>query len=95
MDDITAQPKNTTNNLRNSLKNWFLEGQIKEVEGPHEKAGQHQAHAWWKVMCLTGVDYFSTLGYQQKIFAAIARHTAFEQNFQLSTGIIGASIALE
>ncbi|MFZ4793241.1 MAG: amino acid transporter [Blastocatellia bacterium] len=67
MDDITAQPKNTTNNLRNSLKNWFLEGQIKEVEGPHEKAGQHQAHAWWKVMCLTGVDYFSTLGYQPGI----------------------------
>jgi len=67
MDDITAQPKNSTNNLRNSLKNWFLEGQIKEVEGPHEKAGQHQAHAWWKVMCLTGVDYFSTLGYQPGI----------------------------
>lgn len=67
MDDITAQPKNTTNNLRNSLKNWFLEGQLKEVEGPHEKAGQHQAHAWWKVMCLTGVDYFSTLGYQPGI----------------------------
>jgi len=67
MDDITAQPKNTTNNLRNSLKNWFLEGQIKEVEGPHEKVGQHQAHAWWKVMCLTGVDYFSTLGYQPGI----------------------------
>lgn len=67
MDDITAQPKNTTNNLRNSIKNWFLEGQIKEVEGPHEKAGQHQAHSWWKVMCLTGVDYFSTLGYQPGI----------------------------
>ncbi|HZF37922.1 MAG TPA: amino acid transporter [Blastocatellia bacterium] len=56
-----------------SLKKWFLEGQVKEVEGPHEKEGQHHTHSWWQVMCLTGVDYFSTLGYQPSIaFVAAA-----------------------
>ena len=48
------------------LKKWLYEG-VKEIEGPHEEEHQHHQHSWWKVMCLTGVDYFSTLGYQPGI----------------------------
>src|SRR6188472_4115609 len=53
-----------TARLRRWLKRWFLEV-VKEPPGPLSTA-THQS-AWWKVMCLTGVDYFSTLGYQPGI----------------------------
>ena len=50
----------------NSLKHWLL-NDTEEFEGPHQPEGKHDQHPWWKVMCLTGVDYFSTLGYQPGI----------------------------
>ena len=47
-----------------NIRQWLLKG-LTIPEGPHGEA--EDTHAWWKVMCLTGVDYFSTLGYQPGI----------------------------
>lgn len=76
MADVTvsappAAPPPTPSRLRS----WLLAGQELRADklGAYaQERPPEKVHSWWKVMCLTGVDYFSTLGYQPGIAALAA-----------------------
>jgi len=73
MSATVTLPNSHASKPRSRLRAWLLSGEpAKETEGPLEQVQPDHQHPWWKVMCLTGVDYFSTLGYQPGIAALAA-----------------------
>jgi hypothetical protein len=57
-----------THEYKSAIGRWLARGESLD----DHPVGEVTAHPWWKTIWLTGVDYFSTLGYQPGIAALAA-----------------------
>jgi hypothetical protein len=88
-------PVSKKSTKRSKFVNWLLQGHVQDPDGYFEEESsaehQHKTHPWWQVMCLTGVDYFSTLGYQPSIaISAVGNLSPFATLLLVLVTLFGA-----
>jgi hypothetical protein len=66
-----VRPQHQSRRTPGPILAWLLRDQVQPV-GPETDEAHASEHAWWKVVTLTGVDYFSTLSYLPGIAALAA-----------------------
>lgn len=75
------------------ISDWLMNPGVGHVEaGPATENAKPAGHRWWQVMCLSGLDYFSTLGYQPAIAALAAGALAPLATLILVAVTLGAAL---
>src|SRR5215212_12066780 len=69
---VVTEPAVPSTHATGHFKKWLLSERIEQVEGPETRESKGRQQSWWQVVCLPGVDYFSTLGYIPGIAALAA-----------------------